>query len=137
MNNAYFFREKKLIKDKEGSLINCFQVCSLWWNIYMSFMVIHLDNRITCWSCVFQVIFLQWFVIIKKGEIVGFLALNLKLIYFNYSINLCFDDNKSDFFIDNFINLNRPYRRAWKNDSNASWITQIEVQMKKILLKEG
>ena len=51
---------------------------------------------------------------------VGFLALNLKLIYFNYSINLCFDDNKSDFFIDNFINLNRPYRRAWKNDSNAS-----------------
>ena len=29
---------------------------------------------------------------------VGFLALNLKLIYFNYSINLCFDDNKSDFF---------------------------------------
>ena len=56
----------------------------------------------------------------QKGEIVGFLALNLKLIYFNYSINLCFDDNKSDFFFDNFINLNRQYRRAWKNDSNAS-----------------
>ena len=31
--------------------------------------------------------------------IVGFLALNIKLIYFNYSINLCFDDNKSDFFL--------------------------------------
>ena len=46
----------------------------------------------------------------KKWEIVGFLALNLKLIYFNYSINLCFDDNKSDFFfIENFINLNRPF----------------------------
>ena len=50
-----------------------------------------------------------------RENTVGFLALNLKFIY---SIN--FDDNKSDFFIDNFINLNRSYRRAWKNDSNAS-----------------
>ena len=38
----------------------------------------------------------------KRGQIlrktVGFFALNLKLIYFDYLINLCFDDNKSDFF---------------------------------------
>ena len=31
----------------------------------------------------FILFFLKWFVIIRKGEIVGFLAFNLKLINFN------------------------------------------------------
>ena len=62
----------------------------------------------------FKVFGCKCFILNNKEKLgINLFILIIQLIYVLMITNLIF-------FIDNFINLNRPYRRTWKNDSNAS-----------------